>query len=213
MKTVDIEIYHQSFTLHPSGAIFWQETQMVLIADVHLGKVSHFRKHGSAVPQDSIQKNFDQLDTVISFFAPKVVCFLGDLFHSSLNSEWSLFEKWVSLQQDIQIVLVAGNHDIISPLKYEALDIHISEEWQIGSILLTHHPEERENTFNFCGHIHPGIMLNGLGKQKLKLPCFFQSPYQMILPAFGEFTGTYVLEPDQEDHVYAVTQNEVILIS
>ena len=77
-----ITIQNHNFTLHPSGAMYWHEREMLLISDVHLGKVSHFRKHGSAVPKKAIAKNFEKLQDVIQSFAPKVICFLGDLFHS-----------------------------------------------------------------------------------------------------------------------------------
>ncbi|WP_337251585.1 metallophosphoesterase [Maribacter halichondriae] len=128
--------------MHPLGVLFWEEKSMLLISDVHLGKVSHFRKSGAAVPQKAIQKNFDVLDEVIAFFQPKTVVFMGDLFHSSLNKEWQLFEKWTATISS-KMILVVGNHDIISPLKYEDLGIDIVSEIQSNGFLLTHHPEER----------------------------------------------------------------------
>ncbi|MFL1894261.1 ligase-associated DNA damage response endonuclease PdeM [Aquimarina sp. 2-A2] len=207
------KILNNTFSFHPCGGLYWQETDMLLIADVHLGKVSHFRKHGSAVPQKAIQKNFDRLDAIIKQFDPAVITFMGDLFHSSLNSEWHLFETWVAKHQNRKMVLIAGNHDIISPLKYETLKIHISDEWAIGTFLLTHHPETRAGFFNFCGHIHPGVRLQGLGRQVLKLPCYFKTADQMILPAFGEFTGLYMLTPEATDEVFALTKDEVIKVN
>lgn len=197
--------------LHPSGAMYWQERDMLLIADVHLGKVSHFRKHGSAVPKKAIQKNFDRLQDVTDEFQPKVICFLGDLFHSNLNTEWKLFEEWAK-QQTAGIVLIIGNHDIIDPTRYENLGVKLASEWILDSFLLTHIPEIREEHYNFSGHIHPGIKLKGIGKQLLKLPAFFQKKNQLILPAFGEFTGNYIMNPEDDDVVFAVTPDEVILV-
>ncbi|TYP76177.1 ligase-associated DNA damage response endonuclease PdeM [Aquimarina intermedia] len=207
------KILNNTFSFHPCGGLYWHETDMLLIADVHLGKVSHFRKHGSAVPQKAIQKNFDRLDAIIKQFDPAVITFMGDLFHSSLNNEWHLFEGWVAKHSNRKIILIAGNHDIISPLKYETLQIHISDEWAIGNFLLTHHPETREGFFNLCGHIHPGVKLQGLGRQVLKLPCYFKTADQMILPAFGEFTGLYVLNPEETDEVFALTKDDVIKVN
>lgn len=207
-----IQIRHQSFILHPSGVIFWEERNMLLIADLHLGKVSHFRKHGSAVPQNAIQKNFQQLDHVINVFNPSHICFLGDLFHSYLNNEWDVFEAWISQRSTIEFVLVVGNHDIISPSKYEKIGVKVASEILIDTFLLSHHPEECDVHYNFCGHIHPGVLLGGLGKQRLRLPCFYQTEHQLILPAFGEFTGTHILEPIEKVNIYAITQKEVILV-
>ena len=207
----NIEILGQNFILHPSGAMFWKEKKMLLISDVHLGKISHFRKYGSAVPQNAIAENFERLSQVVDHFQPEKICFLGDLFHSSLNLEWHLFENWM---QDIsaEVILVVGNHDIISELKYEALGIEIYSELILENFLLTHHPEIRENHFNLCGHLHPGFKLNGAGRQQVKLRCFYKSGEQLVLPAFGEFTGNYWISPNVGDQVFVITKKEVILV-
>jgi DNA ligase-associated metallophosphoesterase len=210
--TLEIQIKNHAFVLHCSGALYWVEKRMLLISDVHLGKISHFRKYGSALPGNAMFRNFLKLDSVVAYFNPESICFLGDLFHSTLNNEWQLFEEWVGRTQ-LPIVLVSGNHDIISPYKYKELGITVVSEWILGGFLLTHYPEVRENYFTLSGHIHPAVLLEGMGRQFLKLPCFFRSSDQMILPAFGEFTGTYVMEPGEEDVIYAITKEDVVLIS
>lgn len=209
--TQTISIQNQDFVLHPTGSVFWPQRNILLISDVHLGKVAHFRKHGMAVPLEVAAKNFEKLDQALDYFRPGIIVFLGDLFHSKKNNEWDLFEDWVS-ETDAKIILVAGNHDIIDRKHYERLHVQVCSEWQVGNFLLTHHPEEREGFFNFSGHIHPGIELRGMGKQSLKLPCFFVKPDQMILPAFGQFTGKYYLVPTGQDCVYAITKDEVVLV-
>jgi len=206
-----VPIHDQHFILHPTGSVFWQEQSMLLISDVHLGKVMHFRKYGAAIPSHSVFKNFEQLDKAFDFFSAETIVFLGDLFHSKKNNEWDLFAEWVS-KTDAKIILVIGNHDVIDPKDYQDLQITVCSELVIGTFFLTHHPEEREGLFNFSGHIHPGIELRGAGKQSLRLPCFFQKPNQMILPAFGQFTGKYYLVPEEHDCVYAITKEEVVLI-
>ena len=160
--TETIKIHNQSFTLHPHGGVFWKEKSLLLISDVHLGKVGHFRKFGAAVPRKAVHKNFILLDELVGHFQPFHICFLGDLFHSSLNKEWDLFENWAA-KTAAKITLVAGNHDIIAPEKFQALGIDIFKELILENFLLTHHPEEREDVFNFCGHIHPAVRLQGFG--------------------------------------------------
>lgn len=182
---------------------------MLLISDVHLGKVSHFRKFGAAVPQEAIQKNFDLMDEVVAHFHPETIVFMGDLFHSSLNSEWDLFEKW-TLTVSSKMILIVGNHDIISQVKYEELNIVVVSEIESEGFLLTHHPELREGFFNFCGHIHPAIKLNGIGKQSVRLRCFFKSEAQLLLPAFGEFTGSHTMKPDTNSEVFALVGDAVL---
>lgn len=208
-KTITIE--GQTLVLHPSGAMFWKENEMLVISDVHLGKVSHFRKHGSAIPQQALKGNFLKLDLIVGFFDPQKIVFLGDLFHSYINNEWELFKSWL---EDISagVILVEGNHDVISPLKYEELGVQVTPELIVRKFLFTHHPEEKAGFFNFSGHLHPGIKINGRGRQQLKLPCFFRRRDQMILPAFGEFTGNHIIAPKAGDEVYLMTKEEVILL-
>jgi len=204
-------IQNEIFILHPSGALFWKEKKLLLISDVHLGKVSHFRKHGVAIPNDAILENFKRLNTIVEVFAPEKLIFLGDLFHSSKNQEWNLFEEWVSCCVS-EITLVAGNHDIINKKHYTQIKVNVVQSLEIDDFLLTHHPTVKEGFFNFSGHIHPGVILRGLGGQSLKLRCFYQNKNQMILPAFGEFTGKHIVKPTQEDVIYAIANEEVVLV-
>ncbi|MBT8318516.1 MAG: ligase-associated DNA damage response endonuclease PdeM, partial [Gramella sp.] len=163
-------------------------------------------------PLKAISQNFMKLDKLRKEFDPEHIVFLGDLFHSSLNIEWNMFEEWIG-SIDNRVHLIAGNHDIISPLKYEALDIKVYPEVKVDKFHLSHHPEVHEGFFNICGHIHPGFKMRGNGKQLLKLPCFFRSENQMILPAFGEFTGNFFMKPEEGDRIFAITGKEVIPVN
>lgn len=209
--TQNLTIRDNHFTLHPAGTVFWEQEEMLLISDVHLGKINHFRKFGAAVPHNALYANYELLNRVLDHFKPRYLCFLGDLFHSSINMEWPLFTHWISTLET-SVILVSGNHDIISPVRYESIGIKIVDELRLGPFLLTHHPTLEEGYFNFSGHIHPAIKLRGKGRQSLRLPCFFKSENQMILPAFGKFTGTHTLKPGDSDQVYAIARNEVVFI-
>jgi DNA ligase-associated metallophosphoesterase len=207
--TAEIAIANQTLLLHPSGAAYWQEQDMLLIADVHLGKIAHFRKHGAALPIHAAYQNLQKLTEIVNDLAPKTVCFLGDLFHSDLNREWDDFSQWVQYTQS-QLLLIAGNHDIISPKKYTEMGITVVEQLERFGVFLSHHPTETETLFNIAGHIHPGVRLRGLGRQSVTLPCFFLKKQQLILPAFGTFTGKYLLAPSEADRVFAIVEGEVM---
>ncbi|MES2543925.1 MAG: ligase-associated DNA damage response endonuclease PdeM [Bacteroidota bacterium] len=209
---LDIKINNQIFTLHQSGVVFWKAKKMLLISDVHMGKVAHFRRHGIAIPELAVYANIECLEKTTAFFKPEKIVFLGDLFHSKINSEWDLLAEWL-LSVPVDIILVEGNHDIIDSKHYNRLCMQVVQFIEIDGFRFTHHPEEKEGFFNFCGHIHPGVKLYEVGRQAMQLACFFQKPNQMILPAFGEFTGRHYLKPSEDDKVYVITENEVIFIS
>ena len=208
----NITINNNKFKLHPSGAIFWDEKEMLLIADVHLGKVAHFRKHGAPIPANVAFKNLEKLTEIANQFEPKSICFLGDLFHSKINEEWLDFEKWVEYIK-AEVILISGNHDIIPKYLYEDLGVKVFDELLLEGFHLTHHPSEIKGTFNFSGHVHPGIRMRGVGRQYLRFPCFYKTEHQLILPAFGNFTGKYILTPSEIDEVYAIVEGEVICVS
>src|SRR5690606_19171773 len=113
--TLDIQIRNDDFTLHCSGAIYWKKEKMLMIADAHLGKVSHFRKAGVAVPTNPMLKNFEKLDKAITHFQPETVCFLGDLFHRTLHRDWNFFAECVK-NTSSEVILVEGNHYIFNSI-------------------------------------------------------------------------------------------------
>ena len=207
-----ISICRETLELHPLGAAFWKNRKLLLISDLHFGKITHFRKHGAAVPHGAIMQNIERLDAVVTQFNPHSICFLGDLFHSHMNPEWDLFEAWIQSRGE-QFVLIRGNHDIISPERYRKLNIQCVDRWDIDPFVLTHEPAIFEDRYNIAGHIHPAIALAGPGKQRLRLPCFFQKHNQFILPSFGAFTGTFTLTPEPGDKAYVMAEDQIISIS
>ncbi|WNJ19954.1 ligase-associated DNA damage response endonuclease PdeM [Pontibacter sp. G13] len=203
-----LNLLGQHLILSPQKAAYWQEESMLLIADVHFGKISHFRKHGHALPQEAMWENVRLLDELMHRFEPQTVCFLGDLFHSDYNSEWKLFAQWCGRQM-AQMVLIEGNHDIMHPDVYAKIGMEVRDAWEIGPFRLTHHPEETVDHLNLCGHIHPAVRLTGLGRQALTLPCFFLSKRQMVMPAFGTFTGLHLMQPAEGDRAFVVADGQI----
>ena len=208
---ITIEIRNNQFVLHPSGGIYWKENQSWLLADIHLGKVAHFRKNGFAVPRNAEGSFYQKMGALLPLFPVKRILFLGDLFHSFHNNEWYLFEAWVK-QQSFEMILISGNHDVIPNSKFEDLGLTVKTELQEGPFYFTHFPDQQTEQFVFCGHIHPGVTLAGAGKQQMKLPCFYRSQKQLVLPAFGAFTGLYIIKPKAEDSIYVITGKEVIKV-
>ena len=207
-----ISIHRHTFDLHPSGAVFWQEKKTLLLADVHLGKVAHFRKNGIPVPRKAEGAFYTKMETLFDTFPIERVLFLGDLFHSNQNNEWHLFAAWIK-QQKAAMVLVEGNHDVIPAWKFEQLGLKVMESLTEEAFFFTHFPIAHESHFVFCGHVHPGVKLKGGGLQRLSLPCFFKSHNQLILPAFGAFTGLHLLQAKEGDRVFVTTGNEVVEVN
>jgi len=212
---MEVDIAGQVFELLPQKAIYWPSKRILLLADVHLGKINHFRKSGIPVPTKANDKNIEILMELVWAKKPDRIICLGDLFHSHYNPAWEVFGEVVKHFTAISFELIMGNHDIMSALQYQRKGIRVYDSLVIESFLLTHHPLEAvdENYYNLAGHIHPGVMLSGKGRQHIKLPCFYFGKHQGVLPAFGMFTGLALMKPTVEDKIFVIAENKIITVS
>jgi len=194
--------------------MFWPTHQMLIIADVHLGKVMHFRKAGIPVPSKIIQKDLLILQQLMRQWKPSRVLFLGDLFHSSLNSEWHFFEELMGRFPHSTFELVLGNHDLYTANFMKDQLMLYEESLMLEPFLFTHIPLEKSEIpaghYNLCGHLHPAVKLIGSGRQQLQFPCFFFGENQGVLPAFGSFTGFVSMDVRKSDRVFPIVEDAVL---
>lgn len=196
-------------------AVYWKKESALLLADLHLGKINHFRKSGIPVPVKAGDKSLEDLIDLIHLTRPQRVLCLGDLFHSHYNPAWEVFGEIVSHFRAVAFELIIGNHDIMSARQYERKKICVHDRLDIGPFSMTHHPAEtiEPGRYNLAGHIHPGVSLRGKGQQSITLPCFYFGKHQGILPAFGMFTGIAKIRPEKGDQVFVVAEQNVIPVS
>lgn len=207
-------VREQHLWLSGQRAIFWEEEQALIVSDLHFGKTGHFRKAGIPVPQNVYKEDLQRLVSLIRHFNPTQLIVVGDFFHSHANTELEWFKRWRQDLGSLRIVLVRGNHDILKNSWYQEAEIEVVEpELLIGPFLFTHdYCADHPQAYTFCGHLHPGIAIHGLGKQSLRFPCFYFSEKHCILPAFSRFTGVALISPRQHESVFAVVENSLIKI-
>ncbi len=212
---MNVDIKGQSIKLFPEKAIELIGSGILFIADLHFGKINHFRKSGIPVPLQANDRNAEQLIDLVNRVKPSRVIFLGDLFHSHYNEEWEVIGQVMRHFTSCSFELVKGNHDIMSKLQYERHHVQVHEgPLKIGSFILTHEPMENNGTdfYNIAGHIHPGVHLSGKGRQSLTLPCFYFGARQAILPAFGSFTGLARITPQKTDQIFVVADGKILKV-
>ena len=202
----------QTLWLSAERSIFWEDQRSLIVSDLHFGKTGHFRKSGIPVPQSVYKEDLQRLVSLLNYFKPETVIVVGDFFHSDANVELNWFTRWRADFGSVKILLVRGNHDILRKSWYEEAGIEVIEsELEAGPFLFTHHNcNEPTDLYTFCGHIHPGIALNGLGKQSLKFPCFYFAGDHCVLPAFSKFTGIALVRPEQDENIFAIVENTLI---
>jgi DNA ligase-associated metallophosphoesterase len=208
--SAEISVAGERLLLHPHRALFWPRMRWLIVSDLHLGKAAHFRKVGAALPEGQDEGTLDRLDALIANFRPERLMLLGDLFHSSHNSSWAPFTAW-ALRQRLPLHLVPGNHDILAERRYAEAGIQVCDgTLEVAPFVFAHEPQHRPGYYGIGGHIHPGVVLSGRGRQRLRLSCFWFGERLAILPAFGLSTGLHLIRPERTDRVYACTEQAVL---
>jgi DNA ligase-associated metallophosphoesterase len=212
--TKDIICSEEVLTLTNQRAVFWEREEMLIISDLHVGKAAHFRKNGIPMSTEILNKDLKRLAFLLSFFKAKSLMVVGDLFHANMNAELDVFRNWLNSLGAIKLILVKGNHDRIS-----ASIAELFKDWEISNTLFIqpfkfiHDGDDDElSAFRIAGHTHPGVLIKGKGKQKLRLPCYQVSKNQLTLPAFSLFTGLNTTPPKEKIVNYAFTDEDIFEI-
>lgn len=212
------EWHGQTLWLSPERCVYWQEAETLMVADIHFGKSGHFRKEGIGIPQTVFQEDLHRLFALIQHFKPRELLVVGDFFHSHLNSEILLFEKWRKDVPQLKVQLVQGNHDLLPATWYASNDIELHEDsLEKGPFLFVHdvsvHEQTEADAYRISGHIHPGIRIEGIAKQSLRFPCFYFGHAYAVLPAFSRFTGLHTIRPKKQEQVFAIVNKSIIEVT
>jgi uncharacterized protein len=205
---LEITIAKETFVLLPEKALLRKATDELIIADVHLGKATHFNKAGMPIPASVVEKEIEQLEQLIKKYQVKSVLFLGDLFHSTINSEWAIFIDFLKRYDTLNFILVKGNHDIFDEKHYSHANFKVVNTLAYDDFIFSHEPIAHTK-FVICGHIHPAIKMRSSAKQTLTLPCFYKTDKHLILPAFGSLTGLHVLQMEKANQVFVISKDSV----
>lgn len=174
------------------------------------------------MPQALFKEDLQRLFAGIQFYKAKQLIIVGDLFHSAHNKELDVFVRWRESMSQVNFTLVMGNHDILKPSFYTeaGLSVHHGVYLQNGFAFSHDLPKQAQVQnaqeplpYCFTGHIHPGISVDGIGRQSLKFPCFYFGQTHAVLPAFGAFTGMYLMPKAGAKCIYAVVENRVIRVA
>ncbi|WP_444812748.1 ligase-associated DNA damage response endonuclease PdeM [Variovorax jilinensis] len=188
--------------------MWWPGAGTLFVADLHLGKAAAFRALGQPVPGGTTQENLARLDGLIARHVPRELVFLGDFLHAAHGRGARLLaavEAWRERHAALACTLVRGNHDHRAGDPPAALRIAVVDEPHLmGPFAACHHPQHHPTHAVLAGHVHPTCRLYGRGRDSLRLPCFVHEGAQLILPAFGEFTGGWQVEPAPGRRFYGV---------
>jgi uncharacterized protein len=212
-----VVIRGESLVLLPERAMYWPAQDTLFIADPHWGKAATFRAYGIPVPSGTTDEGIARLDRLVQRTSARHVIFLGDLLHAKAgrsNEMFGALGEWRRANASVDLLLVRGNHDRRAGDPPKELGIRCTDApLSMKPFVLDHHPRPSELGYVLSGHVHPGVRIFGAGRQMEKLPCFFFGREVAVLPAFGDFTGLAIVEPDEGDSVYGIADDMVISIA
>jgi uncharacterized protein len=205
---MQIEWQGRTFELCADKAIYWPDESCLFVADLHFGKAASFRSVGIPVPEQTTLENCQRLTTLLCQTGAQNLVVLGDFLHARAGKTdvvKGALVRWREQHHELQIHLVRGNHDLGAGDPWPQLAINcVAEPWEFRGLCCRHEPIE-DAVAHLAGHIHPAASV-----ARMRVPCFWIRPRQIVLPAFGSFTGTHVVEPEAADELYG-TDGETIM--
>jgi DNA ligase-associated metallophosphoesterase len=172
----------------PEGALWWADTRMLVVSDLHLEKGSSFARRGQLIPPYDTTETLNALARLVARLQPRVVIALGDSFHDDEGASRLTVSHRVMLR-GLQIgrewIWISGNHDPNPPKDVggQAMD-----EFAIGKLVFRHEPSAFDAQGEIAGHLHPSARVYGQGKS-VRRRCFASDGFRLIMPAFGAYTG------------------------
>lgn len=185
-KTAEISFHDAKLQLNGDGTIYWPDESVLIVSDLHLEKGAALST-GAPLPQYDTIDTLQRLQERLFITNPQRLICLGDSFHTTerafrLPPEHHQFLHQIAEKTDI--IWVTGNHDAQLP---ERLPGQIRDEIMINDIRFCH---ETDGTHHgtISGHYHPKARVQ-LRARNLSARCFIESPSDIIMPAFGSYTG------------------------
>ena len=219
-QTVFSSLHHQpndlswdvagtSLLLTATKVVVWPAERVLFVADVHVGKAASFRALGVPVPAGTTDATLARLSEQLKQHDIAHLVILGDFLHSAKGKTSAILDalqQWRSSWPTLKITLVDGNHDKSSGRLPDSLNIEsVDEPYRMGPFAACHIPQQVEGAYVLAGHIHPAVRLSGKGADRTRLPCFWEQNHSVLtLPAFGDFTGMFTIEPAPGDQVVCV---------
>ncbi len=216
-KTIEIICQEETLQLDYRRCIYWPSHKTLLLADVHLGKDNIFRQHGMAIPEGISEDNLNHIRQLLHEYKPEQLLILGDFVHAvpSPQEPWiSSLAKLIHEFSSTVFTIVSGNHDKPGTANRLPDEINWTNVVDISPFHFRHEPLKTESKtsdkYTICGHLHPCITLSMRKGPTIRMPVFWVSPEQLVLPAFGGFTGMHTIRPSRRDKCIGIGPDSLV---
>ena len=198
----------ESVTLLGERALSWND--LLVVADVHLGKGDHFRARGLPLPPGELNDDLDRLAALLRETGARRLRVLGDLVHGAVKpATMARVAEW-RRGIDAKVELVPGNHDRHAPILPTGWGVDVLESVVMeGPFAFVHEPSVVAGAFVWAGHVHPTVAFSGRA-DRLRFPAFVLMENAGLLPAFSRFTGGPVVRPGPGVRTFGCVEGEVV---
>lgn len=198
----------ESVSLWADRALGWQD--VLLVADVHLGKSAVFRAAGLPIPPGDLEHDLARLSALVAAAGPRRLVILGDFVHGATSES---VVRTVGMWREklaAELFVVRGNHDRHLP--------NWPTSWQVneypaghreGPFALHHEPTRAPGACAVAGHVHPTVTV-GRAADRLRFPGFVFEKDGILLPAFTQFSGGPVIARAEGRRRLACTPERVV---
>lgn len=202
--------------LLPDNALLLSDSRTLVLADTHFGKSAAFRARGLPVPEGDTAADIARIDQLIATNKAEHLVIAGDLLHARVGCQpevLDLLRPWLR-SAAIPITLVEGNHDVACGRNPLGTDFALITDLTIDGFHILHNPDEAldcPDGFHIGGHLHPAVKIKDGTGPGFRAPVFWLRGNQLVLPAFGSFTGGQIYRFDSKrDRLFTPLNQRVV---
>ena len=187
MNGIPLTLAGAQLTALGSGALWWEDHNILCVSDLHLGKSERTARRGDpALPPYETRDTLIRLENDLRQTNASTVICLGDSFDDqaavSALSEQDLL--WVSrLQAGRRWVWIEGNHN---PGPIDLGGSHLAE-LPLPPLAFRHIANSGKSG-EISGHYHPMVQVQ-TRLRTISRPAFLFDSDRIILPAYGTYSG------------------------
>jgi uncharacterized protein len=188
MMAAPIHLAGERLMLDPLGGLFWPETGLLAVSDLHLEKGSSHARKGILLPPWDTHATLDKLTLLLRRWRPRIVVALGDSFHDAEGADRlpaAELARLTTMTDAHRFIWVLGNHD---PHPHNGIGGDFVTEFATHPILFRHQALPSADAGEVVGHHHPKATIPARGTTFTR-PCFVTDSRRLMLPAIGAYTG------------------------
>jgi putative SbcD/Mre11-related phosphoesterase len=193
--------------LSKEHALYIREDDTLAVADLHLGYEASLQAERVAIPRFQLDQMLGMLDRALKKYKPERIIINGDLKHGfgrNLGQEWDEVETLLDRLENLEMVVIRGNHDNYLKTILAKRNIDLVEHYILPSgkaeFVHGHKLAKRKAKLRIYGHEHPVVRLRDDIGALVTLPCFLydESNNFIVMPAFSPLaSGTNVASPTE----------------